>query len=397
MQNKAIILGTHYNGLSIIQELGSQKIPCVAADTWKSIGTFSKYANYLKVPNPLTDDRRFIGFLYDFCSKEKLKPILFPTNDHWASALSKYKQELQSVSTPVVAEWDVMDTLLKKRKFYELGKERNYLTPRNWTKEDIQLIDDSDFPIIAKPEYRRLPNSGIEKKDILDSKRFTLLENRSQLNDFFTSNKSMLDYFLFQEYIYGLSNQMYTVGIYADDNSDILGIFSGRKVRGYPAAFGDWVVGENHQVPDTLIDLTYKITKDLKYKGIAEFEFKYDIKRKEYRLIEINPRSWSWVGITGFIGIGFATLAYNDKSKGQKLYSNSLALPSGTVRYLKLFEDLDNCINKYKIEYEPWNYGFIKWLKKHRGKKTIYVEFAKFDLIIPFIAAYRKMREIMKR
>jgi len=397
MQNKAIILGTHYNGLSIIQELGSQKIPCVAADTWKSIGTFSRYAKYLKVPSPMTDERRFIDFLYDFCSQENLNPILFPTNDHWASALSKYKQKLQSVSIPVVAEWDAMDTLLKKRKFYELGKERSYLTPKNWTKEDIQLVDDSDFPIIAKPEYRRLPNSGIEEKDILDSKRFTLIENKSQLDSFFNSNKSILDYFLFQEYIYGLSDQMYTVGIYADDNSDILGIFSGKKVRGYPASFGDWVVGENHQVPDSLIDLTYKITKDFKYKGIAEFEFKYDIKREVYRLIEINPRSWSWVGITGFIDVGFATLAYYDKSKGKKLHSNSLAIASGTVRYLKMFEDMDNCINKYKIDYKPWNYGFIKWFKKHRGKKTIYVEFTKFDLIIPFIAAYRKLREIIKR
>ena len=45
------------------------------------------------------------------------------------------------------------------------------------------------------------------------------------------------------------------------------------------------------------------IVKDLNYSGIAEFEYKKDLSTGRYRLIEVNPRSWSWIGITPACGV----------------------------------------------------------------------------------------------
>ncbi|WP_269848919.1 hypothetical protein [Methanosarcina horonobensis] len=67
---------------------------------------------------------------------------------------------------------------------------------------------------------------------------------------------------------------MYTVGIYSNRHSEILGLFTGHKVRGYPAESGDCIIGECVKVPEYIIENTKRIVKELKYSGIAEFEYK---------------------------------------------------------------------------------------------------------------------------
>src|SRR5690606_1760274 len=138
-----------------------------------------------------------------------------------------------------------------------------------------------------------------------------------------------------QQFIPGLSNQMFTVGVYADRGYELAGIFTGRKARGYPAEFGDCIVGESYPVPQGLIENVRRIVKDLRYEGIAEFEYKRHELTGGYYLIEINPRSWSWVGITPACGVSLPWLAYTDllgiHYEGRRDSSN---LEPGRIKYV---------------------------------------------------------------
>lgn len=395
--NKAIVFNCNYNGLAILQELGRLGIECVAMDSGKSIGTYSKYAHFVKVPNPSVDEKGFIDALYAYCEQELLKPLLIPTNDDWATAISRNKAKLLQVSHPLVADWMVVEKLIKKQVFYKLGKESNYLTPITWNSRELSDEQNILFPIIAKPEYRRISNNKEQTTviHIPDALRFTIINSQTELNNFLNKNKDLLPSIIFQEYISGMSDHMFTVGIYADKNNEVLGIFSGKKVRGYPAEYGDWVIGENYKLPDDLIVLVKKIVKEIGYFGIAEFEFKFDDVRNRYYLIEINPRSWSWVGITRHLGDGLPTIAYNDIVNGKKVFSDSSNIQTGTVRYLKLLDDIHNCVFLYKKDYKPWSMSFFKWLFNHRGKKTVYADFSNWDLKVSLRAIYGKIRQIL--
>ena len=74
---KAIVFNCHYNGLSIIQELGQHGVKCIAMDAVRSIGTYSRYAEYQKCPDPTESESAFIEFLYSYCAREKEKPVVF--------------------------------------------------------------------------------------------------------------------------------------------------------------------------------------------------------------------------------------------------------------------------------------------------------------------------------
>ncbi|RZB29727.1 MAG: hypothetical protein SRB1_02007 [Desulfobacteraceae bacterium Eth-SRB1] len=203
--NSAIVFNCSYNGLSIIQELSLKGINCVAMDSIRGIGSFSRFAKYVKCPDPLTNETQFVSFLYDYCGKSSIKPVLFPTNDEWADAISKHKETFESVSFPCVADFKAMDIIINKDKFYELGKEKNFLTPRTWSWENANEI--IDYPVIAKPKFRAL--SGNKKRNLMLKKvaksdlRLVVIHQQTELNRFILKNEELKNTYIFQEFVEG--------------------------------------------------------------------------------------------------------------------------------------------------------------------------------------------------
>lgn len=385
MVHPVIVYNTSYNGLSIIQELGSLGIECYALDNFRSVGSFTKYAKYLKCPDPNIYEKEFIDCLYNFCEKLAKKPVLFPTNDHWALITAKYKHKLSEVSLPCVGSFSSVNTMLKKDIFYKIGQKKGYLTPYTWTLDQLDTITDDKYPIVAKPKSKNFPseihNTKVNKN--LKNSRLVLINNKNELKNFIKNNKDLLRYMLFQEYVYGHTDAMFTVGIYANNKSNILGIFTGRKVRGYPADIGDNIVGESYSVPHYLIDNTKRIVKDLHFEGIAEFEYKLNKKTGQFKLIEINPRPWSWIGITPYCDVNLPLIAYKSLLGQENSLKQSTA-KNGEIKYVKIMQDSFNCIIRYRYNYKPWNLSFEAWRKTLKCKKMVVAEWNKKDLGVLF-------------
>jgi len=366
---KAIIFNCNFNGLSIIQELGIHNIECVAMDCLRSIGTYSRYSKFVRCPDPSRDESQFVDFLYDYCGSLASKPVLIPTNDHWATAVSKQKERLQEVSIPCVSDWPATRLLVDKRRFYEEGMKHNYMTPRTWREDDLLEIPDEDFPIVAKPVFRR--NSSDEDitnlLENMDRLRLVVLKSKKELCAFLQKEKAYVKHLVFQEFVNGMSDEMHTVGIYADNNNDIQGLFAGKKIRGYPADIGDCIVGKACRVPELLIENTIRIVKEIGYSGIAEFEYKRDTKTKAYKLIEVNPRSWSWIGITPASGVSLPLIAYNDLCGLP--YNRALINQNIEVVYEKMLPDLINSLFRYKKTYPSWHKSLKEWLLEQRTFK----------------------------
>jgi D-aspartate ligase len=376
----AIVFNCGYNGLSILQELGSKGISCFAMDCKRSVGTFTRFAKFKKCPDPLHHENEFIDFLYDFCKSQKIKPVLIPTNDKWAHAISKHKTRLQEVSLPCVADFDVISKLINKDEFYRIGQSKQYMTPLTW---DVDNPGDLKFPAVAKPVFRGISSNTTDtgKFSFLENNRLTLINNQQELSAFLEKAGNYKIHMIIQQYVRGMSDAMYTVGIYADKNSELKAIFTGRKVRGYPADSGDNIVGESCKVPEILIENTRRIVTEMKYTGIAEFEYKKDAETGEFYLIEINPRAWSWIGITPWCGVNIPLIAYQDMAEikpSEKAEQNNY-----NFKYVKVLQDFTNCLFRYRKTHPAWSMGLRQWWKENRSHKKVYAEFHKKDYLIP--------------
>jgi len=362
-----------------MQELAFHGVTCIAMDCRRSVGTFSRYARFVKCPDPSTNETGFIRFLYQFCQSEKAKPVLFPTNDNWAMAISKKKGLLKEVAIPCVGNWEVVSLFLDKKKFGDIGEVENWLTPRTWSAQKGIEIPEEYFPIVAKPISRRFSsddtgNHALSKT--LDRLRLRVLRSRNDLEEYLGKEEEFLGNILLQEFIMGNSGNMHTVGVYASEDQEILGVFSGKKLRGYPAQEGDCIAGTNCRVPEYVLENTFRIVQTRGYSGIAEFEYMQDAETGKFKLIEINPRSWSWIGITPACGVSLPWIAFKDLSGKAVNKHTSFDVEEGSVLYAKILQDWWNCLFEYKRDYPAWAKSKKEWEEEISSYKIrIYAEF----------------------
>lgn len=395
---KAIVFNCSYNGLSIIQELSKQGVECVAMDCFRGIGTYSRYTDkFIRCADPKYNEELFIDQLYDYCKKQNLKPVLFPTNDEWALAVSRYKEKLSEVAHVCSSSSESVEIILNKDQFYEIGEDKNFLTPKTWSQNELIKIPHNKFPIVAKAKFKSVPdgNSASLNKKLVEN-RLVILNNSEELRDYLSEQEDILSYLIFQDYVPGHSDSMYTIGIYASSDNDIKALFTGRKVRGYPAEYGDNVVGESCAVPSYLIENTKRIVSELKYSGIAEFEYKRDPVTGEFTLIEINPRSWSWIGITPHCGINIPLIAYLDLTGIDKTV-NQLKQSEEKVRYIKVFQDFVNCIFRYKKSFPEWAMEYKEWRNEIKSTKNVYAELYRKDYMVTLVSLFYVLAKIIKQ
>lgn len=399
----ALVFNCAYNGLSIIQELGRQGVDVYALDSFRNVGTVSRFGTYLSCPNAATAPDEFISYLLEIAGDFEDLPVLFPTNDHWALAIANHREELTEEYRPCVADGSTVKLLLNKYRFSKWAIERGFDAPMSWSSDEYSNIPASAFPIAAKPIdasrypdmmfestiavlYNRLFGNKTSDSDLTDVRtakhlldnQLEVLETTAELHSFIDEHSGFLDEFVFQEYIRGMSNQMYSVGLYAKEG-EVKGLFTGRKLRGYPPDIGDCKLGQMEEVPDEIVETSIAIVEELQYTGIAEFEFKRDVMTEEFSLIEANPRSWSWIGITPTAGANLPWIAYRDM-KNQEVQPTTATEPTGLVKWVKASEDLPNCLMGYKRwGYDEWSMSLRKWLESIRAEKTVFVDFSKDD------------------
>lgn len=380
----AVVANCHFNGLSIIQELGRKGVDVRAFDSVRSVGTTSKYASYERCPNPGYDESEFIKFLLQYGAAQNRRGVIFPTNDHWAVAISKHRDTLSSYYEVVAPPFSAMQTIIQKNDFYCWAEKNGFPVPQTWKLKFGKILRDDAFPLVGKPEFRRTASNDATSTDLysyLDRNRFVVLNNADELSVFAEKHKLYADHFVLQRYVQGLSDAMFTVGVYVDKSSTVRAVFSGRKVRGFPPDHGDCIVGQVEGVPEHLIDITKDICKRLGFTGIAEFEFKRDSISGQYFLIEVNPRSWSWIGITPYCGVSLPWLAYQDLIGKEIPNVTKSAAKDGSIKYVKLFQDFENCMWKNKgLGFSIWSYSFRDWLRSLKADKIVVAEFQVDDL-----------------
>jgi len=370
--NPVFVFNTHYNGLGVIRAFGKAGIPVIAMDTHR-----------VRCPDPVYEENKFIEFLMEEGKKYSQKPLLFPTNDHWAMAVSRHRSRLEQQFLITTPNLKIFLRILDKNKFYSWAQNRNFSVPKTYNRKELLSGQiKPEYPIIVKPVKRRYSGNNINAIHLqqhADRLRLTRITDKNSLNEFVQKEGTCED-LVFQEEIPGRVDQMYTIGLYVDQKGDILGVFTGRKVRGKNPICGDCVVGQVERVPESLIGETQRLIKELKYTGIAEVEYKRDSRDGRFRLIEVNPRSWSWIGITPYCNVNLPLIAYHDIAEGYKEYAYS-QVPSGSVKWLLLLQDLKNCLFYYRCSEHREDYmNFLSWWHSLKGKKVI----EDFSLTDPF-------------
>lgn len=380
-KHAVFVVGVGTDVLSLVRNFGSRGIECWACSSKPVPGSHSRFARYHYVADPTEDEAAMIEGLIELAAKQEFPPVIMTGCDQHAQALARHRDRLSEVALPCIAHSEAVEILIHKEKFSKWAQQHLSSHPGSISATEFQPGGDIPFPVIAKPNHRGFSNStklDLPSEDELHARRFTLITNEQQWYAFCEQEKRFLPFILVQQYISGTSANKFSVCIYADQNSDIRAQFVGRRLRGYPALYGDATLLQSDEVPEKVLNEVALMVKKIGYSGIAEAEFNLDDNTGEFHLLEMNPRCWGWIGMTAVTQCDIPWIAYQDLTK-QPLAPFIQGPTVGEVKMLYLIQDASNVFLRYHWHYPQWVMSPRKWWRSFQADKLVIWEIDRRD------------------
>lgn len=295
MTFKPVIFGGYVNGYSLARTFKeTYNINSVICDYIKNISYYSKFCEYRILTDPQKNEKQFIEDVKSIgwmIRERKETPILIVTNDIWLIPLSKYKEDLKKIFMYTFSDFELINELANKNILYELCEQIgiDYPKTHNYSNRN-QNFENLTPPLLIKPS-----NVPEFINCFPSNKRNGIFSTLEEAKDYLEGiySKGYEGEMIIQEYIPGGVENLYTCTTYSSKNGKVKGVSVGCKLSQYPEDAGTITSGLIKFNEEVEI-LTKKILEHKKYFGIANTEFKYDIRDNSFKLIEINARPGMW-------------------------------------------------------------------------------------------------------
>lgn len=305
-----VIIDGHVQALALIRSLGEQNIPVFIVDKNSfGVARFSKFCKkFFKSPDYLSAE--FVPFLMELGKSQNLHNwLLLPCDDHIVKSISQNKKILETLYKVITVNEEVLSQIINKRKLFELSEESGLpiiktVYPTHWHLSS-EFLQNLRFPLLVK---------GIEGQTFYrkTSKKAFKTNNLSELNQVLINLKSSLslEEIMIQEMIpLSDENKVISCSVFAI-KGEVKSYWIGQKIREHPIYFGTATCSKSIYNEDVL-NLAKSIIKGLNYEGVCEIEFIQDLRDEKYYIIEINPRTWLWVGLAKACGVDYAKMMYH--------------------------------------------------------------------------------------
>jgi len=289
MKSGVIVLGGHIQGLNIVRIYGKIKIDVILID--KDSFNLAKHSKYCK---DFYHRENFLELLLEFKDRDRYKNwLIIPTNDSQVKILSQNRDKLDSHFLVTTDKWEVVKNFYNKINTYKIAKRLSIPIPWTLFPADIEDLkrEDIKYPCIIKPAVMHTFYSKFKKKVFVCSNFDELISNYKEALKVIPKSEIII-----QEIISGDSTNQYSACFFYNRDRSYIHLIA-RRARQHPPDFGNATTFAETVNIDILRERGERILKEVGYFGLCEIEFKFDSKTKEYKLLEVNPRTWKWHSI----------------------------------------------------------------------------------------------------
>jgi D-aspartate ligase len=275
-------------------------------------GVSSLYSRYTRA-RLLSDDfsknpEALVEELLRFGKAQHEPPVLFYEEDAQLLLVSRFRDRLAKAFRFVVADAPLVDDLVDKARFQTLAERHGLPVPpaRRFDPAAIGANElDLRYPVIVKPLTRLDQWNGS-----LGLRKALLADGAEPLQALWPQLVELGVELLAQEFVAGTEAQIESYHCYVDRSGAVVGEFTGRKIRTYPAAFGHTTALEITEADDVQRH-GRAIAERLGLTGVAKFDFKRD-GAGALHLLEINPRFNLWHHAGAVAGVNIPALVFAD-------------------------------------------------------------------------------------
>jgi len=252
-------------------------------------------------------DEDWVDALVRFGESQPRTPVLFYQGDAELLLVSRFRDRLEKAFRFVVGDATLVEDLVDKDRFRILAEQLDLPVPKTrliHPGADPRALD-LHFPVVIKPLTRshawddatdKAKALSVETPEALEAMRPRLAKLGSTL--------------LAQEMIPGAESAIESYHVYVDQQGDIAGEFTGRKIRTYPVERGHSTSVMITDAADVTA-LGRDIVRKLGLKGVAKLDFKRGPDGVLW-LFEVNPRFNLWHHLGAVAGVNIPALVYAD-------------------------------------------------------------------------------------
>jgi D-aspartate ligase len=301
----ALIIGGAHGSLAIARSLGQRGIPVWVANGGHPIMRFSRFPSRTfawssEEPDALTK-------LIALASDNNLHGwVLFAGGDAEVKFVAAHHSALGEVFRLTTPAWETARWAHDKRLTYEHAGEIGVDAPRSYYPKDADDVAalDVKFPVLLKPTSRDEINA------------FTLAkvwraDDRNALVALYARAHAMVgaSHIVLQELIPGSGASQFSYAALWNRGAPVASLVA-RRSRQYPVDFGyTSTCVETIDRPEVEAAAS-RFLASLNFSGLVEVEFKYDDRDGRYKILDVNPRTWSWTALGAAAGIDFPYLAW---------------------------------------------------------------------------------------
>ncbi len=365
----AVVIDGHVQGLAITRSLGTQGIPVMIVETRPGIAKYSRYCRKSFISPPY-ESFELIEFLIKLAEEQNIKNwVLFPTNDYAVQNLSRNIASLSQYYRIFVPPINLTEQLQNKERLINCATECSIPVPFTFYLPEYK-DSELEFPFIIKGK------TGLEFYKTFRRKALVVhnMKEFSAKRDLIIK-KYDLTKVMAQEIIPSAGdNPTVSYAAFCTDGR-VKTYWMGAKLREHPARFGTATFAQSVHI-QLLHEYSQRILKKLNYSGICEIEYLCHPRDGEYKLIEINARTWLWIGLATNCGIDFSLILYNYANNSLNNFKTQYELGK---KWMHIYTDVFFSMR----EIIKGNLGMQEWLRSIKGKKS-YAVFSKKD-IKPFL------------
>ncbi len=342
----AVVVGGDYQGLGIVRSLGRQNVPVCIIDDEYSIARFSRYATHAVAVASLRNQKQTVDTVLEIGHRLNLRGwILYPTRDETVAAFARSRTLLAEFFCVPSPDWETMQWVWDKRNTYQLANELGIPTPRTWYPRDERDLEQ----IQAEPPFAVKP--AIKEHFFYATKsKAWRANNRAELKKLFQRAAAQVEpgEVMIQDLIPGDGQQQFAYCAFFKAGRAI-GSMVVRRRRQHPPEFGRASTFVETIDLTPLEELSTRFLRAINYYGLVELEYKLDPRDQQYKLLDVNGRTWGYHALGPGAGVDFPYMLFADQAgecvtpcrgrSGVRWIRLTTDLPTGVLEILKGHEN----------------------------------------------------------
>ncbi len=297
----ALIIGGAHGSLAVARSLGRQGISsCFVTDDHPLPG-FSRYARHsLSWPGPGHDQA--LAELLGLGRSYRLEGwVLFPGGDAEVRFVAQNHAALATMFRLTIPPWETVQWACDKRLTYQRAASLGIAIPRPYAAQSLDQLADQElrFPLVLKPAARGSDNAFTRAKA-------WRVEDRPALLSLYPRAAALVgeQAVVVQELIPGTGAVQFSYAAVWDQGRPVASLVA-RRGRQYPIDFGyTSTYVETVEQPE-VETAACRFLASLNYSGLVEIEFKFDARDGCHKILDVNPRCWTWIALGAAAGVDF--------------------------------------------------------------------------------------------